>query len=78
MKLNDVDSRVLKALVNTRFEFMVGLGNIYLAKMQDPIKAQACIKSNIQPHLPETKITSIFIRNEVLTFNDTSLSDNLL
>ncbi|XP_054775795.1 glucan endo-1,3-beta-glucosidase 11 [Prosopis cineraria] len=78
VKLYDADPRVLRAFANTGVEFMVGLGNEYLSKMKDPNKAQAWIKSNVQPYLPATKITSIFVGNEVLTFNDTSLSDNLL
>ena len=57
---------------------MVGLGNEYLSRMKDPKQAQAWIKANLQPYLPATKITSIFVGNEVLTFNDTSLTSNLL
>ncbi|KAJ1404011.1 Glycoside hydrolase family 17 [Sesbania bispinosa] len=78
VKLYDADPRVLRAFANTGVEFMVGLGNEYLSKMKDPNKAQAWIKSNLQPYLPSTKITSIFVGNEVLTFNDTSLTSNLL
>ncbi|KAI4315580.1 hypothetical protein L6164_028375 [Bauhinia variegata] len=78
VKLYDADPRVLRAFANTGVEFMVGLGNEYLSKMQDPNKAQAWIKSNIQPYLPATNITCIFVGNEVLTFNDSSLTDNLL
>lgn len=57
---------------------MVGLGNEYLSKMKDTNKAQTWIKTNLQPYLPSTNITSIFVGNEVLTFNDTSLTSNLL
>ncbi|XP_028755961.1 glucan endo-1,3-beta-glucosidase 11 isoform X2 [Neltuma alba] len=78
VKLYDADPRVLRAFANTGVEFMVGLGNEYLSKMQDPKQAQAWIKSNVQPYLPDTKITCIFVGNEVLTFNDTSLSHSLL
>ncbi|KAG4187549.1 hypothetical protein ERO13_A08G109300v2 [Gossypium hirsutum] len=78
VKLYDADPRVLKAFANTDVEFMVGLGNEYLDKMRDPTNAQAWVKENVQPHLPATKITSIFVGNEVLTLNDTSLSDCLL
>lgn len=78
VKLYDADPKVLKAFANTGVEFMVGLGNEYLSKMRDPSKAQAWIKSNLQPYLPATKITSIFVGNEILTFNDTSLTSNLL
>ncbi|XP_015866199.2 glucan endo-1,3-beta-glucosidase 11 [Ziziphus jujuba] len=78
VKLYDADARVLKAFANTGVEFIVCLGNEYLSKMQDPAKAQAWVKSNVQQYLPATKISCIFVGNEVLTFNDTSLSDNLL
>lgn len=78
VKLYDADPRVLKAFANTGVEVMVGLGNEYLSRMKDPTKAQAWIKTNLQPYLPATKITSIFVGNEVLTFNDTSLTSNLL
>ncbi|KAK7391853.1 hypothetical protein VNO78_20276 [Psophocarpus tetragonolobus] len=78
VKLYDADPNVLKAFANTGVEVMVGLGNEYLTKMKDPKQAQAWIKANLQPYLPATKITSIFVGNEVLTFNDTSLTSNLL
>ncbi|XP_021300603.1 glucan endo-1,3-beta-glucosidase 11 isoform X1 [Herrania umbratica] len=78
VKLYDADPRVLSAFANTGVEFIVGLGNEYLDKMRDPAKAQAWVKQNVQVHLPATKITCIFVGNEVLTFNDTTLSDNLL
>ncbi|KAL2325259.1 hypothetical protein Fmac_024317 [Flemingia macrophylla] len=78
VKLYDADPRVLKAFANTGVELMVGLGNEYLARIRDPNKAQAWIKSNLQPYLPATKITSIFVGNEILTFNDTSLTSSLL
>lgn len=78
VKLYDADPRVLKAFANTGVEFVVGLGNENLQNMQDPTKAQAWVKQNVQPYLPATKITCITVGNEVLTFNDTSLSGNLL
>ncbi|KAI3828737.1 hypothetical protein L1987_02846 [Smallanthus sonchifolius] len=78
IKLYDADPKVLKAFANTGVEFIVGLGNEYLSKMTDPANAQAWVKSNVQAYLPATKITSIAVGNEVLTFNDTSLSGCLL
>ncbi|KAM1810910.1 hypothetical protein ACFX12_027600 [Malus domestica] len=41
-------------------------------------QAQSWVKSKVQAHLPATNITCIFVGNKVLTFNDTSLSNNLL
>uniref|UniRef100_A0A5B6ZIZ1 glucan endo-1,3-beta-D-glucosidase n=1 Tax=Davidia involucrata TaxID=16924 RepID=A0A5B6ZIZ1_DAVIN len=78
VKLYDADPRVLRAFADTGVEFIVGLGNDYLSKMRDPDKAQAWVKTNVQPYLPATKIICITVGNEVLTFNDTSLSDSLL
>ncbi|XP_010252096.1 PREDICTED: glucan endo-1,3-beta-glucosidase 11 [Nelumbo nucifera] len=78
VKLYDADPRVLRAFANSGVEFVVGLGNEYLAKMRDPEKAEAWVKTNVQPFLPATKITCITVGNEVLTFNDTSLTEYLL
>ncbi|OAY59745.1 glucan endo-1,3-beta-glucosidase 11 [Manihot esculenta] len=78
VKLYDADPRVLRAFANTGVEFVVGLGNEYLSKMRDPENARAWVQSNVQPHLPATKVTCITVGNEVLTFNDTSLTDHLL
>lgn len=46
--------------------------------MHDPKQALAWVKSNVQCFLPATKITCIAVGNEVLTFNDSTLSANLL
>ncbi|KAK3025171.1 hypothetical protein RJ639_043057 [Escallonia herrerae] len=78
VKLYDADPKVLRAFANTGVEFIVGLGNEFLSKMRDPNKAQDWVKTNVQAFLPATKITSIAVGNEVLTFNDTSLSGCLL
>ncbi|KAK6935627.1 Glycoside hydrolase family 17, partial [Dillenia turbinata] len=78
LKLYDADPRVLRAFASTGVEFIVGLGNEYLSKMRDPDRAEAWVKSNVQPFLPATKITCITIGNEVLTFNDSTLSQSLL
>ncbi|XP_042505750.1 glucan endo-1,3-beta-glucosidase 11 [Macadamia integrifolia] len=78
VKLYDADPRVLHAFANTSIEFVVAVGNQYLAKMRDPEKARSWVKTNVQPFLPATKITCITVGNEVLTLNDTSLTENLL
>ena len=78
VKLYDADPKVLKAFANTGVEFIVGLGNEYLSKMRDPQKALDWVTTNVKCHLPATKITAIAVGNEVLTFNDTSLSGCLL
>lgn len=78
LKLYDADPKVLKAFANTGVEFIISIGNECLSKIRDPKQAQAWVKSNVQAYLPATKITSIAVGNEVLTFNDTALSSNLL
>ncbi|GMH09605.1 hypothetical protein Nepgr_011446 [Nepenthes gracilis] len=78
VKLYDADPRVLKAFANTGVQFIVGLGNEYLAKMRVAKQAQDWVTTNVQAFLPATNITCIAIGNEVLTFNDTSLSGDLL
>ncbi|CAN4115553.1 unnamed protein product [Withania somnifera] len=78
VKLYDADPHVLKAFANTGVEFIVSLGNEYLSDMKDTGKAQDWVKTNVQAYLPGTKITCIAVGNEVLTYNDTSLSNNLL
>ncbi|OIW07196.1 hypothetical protein TanjilG_10169 [Lupinus angustifolius] len=78
VKLYDADPRVLKAFANTGVEIMVGLGNEFMSKMRDTKQAQIWISSNLQPYLPHTNITCIFVGNEVLTFNDTDLTSSLL
>ncbi|KAK6948020.1 Glycoside hydrolase family 17 [Dillenia turbinata] len=78
LKLYDADPLVLRAFANTGVEFIVGLGNEYLSEMREPDQAEAWVKSNVRPFLPATKITCITIGNEVLTFNDSSLSQSLL
>lgn len=78
VKLYDADPKVLKAFANTNVKFIIGIGNEYLSKLQDPAVAQSWVKSNVQSYLPATKITSIAVGNEVLTYNDTNLSGCLL
>ncbi|XP_051145058.1 glucan endo-1,3-beta-glucosidase 11-like [Andrographis paniculata] len=78
VKLYDADPRVLKAFANTGVEFIVGLGNEYLAKMRDPKQAMAWVKNNVQCYLPVTKIVCIAVGNEVLTLNDSALAANLV
>ncbi|KAI3822765.1 hypothetical protein L1987_10363 [Smallanthus sonchifolius] len=44
VKLYDADPNVLTAFANTNVEFIIGLGNEYLQKMQDPQQAQMWIQ----------------------------------
>lgn len=78
LKLYDADRHVLMAFANTGVEFVVGLGNEYLITMSDPKQALSWVKNNVQCYLPATKIACIAVGNEVLTFNDSTLSSHLL
>lgn len=78
VKLYDADSRVLRAFANTGVEFIVGLGNEYLSKMRDPEAAEEWVTTNVKEYLPATKISCITVGNEILTLNDTAMTQNLL
>lgn len=78
IKLYDADPTVLTAFSNSDVSFIVGLGNEYLQNMTDPIKAQNWISQHLSPHLPQTKITSITVGNEVFNSNDSQVMSFLL
>ncbi|XP_022752560.1 glucan endo-1,3-beta-glucosidase 14-like isoform X2 [Durio zibethinus] len=78
VKLYDADPNVLVAFSNTNVDFIIGLGNEYLQNMTDPIKAQNWVLQRVQPHLPQTRITSITVGNEVFKTNDHQLWSYLL
>uniref|UniRef100_A0A2P2JKS0 glucan endo-1,3-beta-D-glucosidase n=1 Tax=Rhizophora mucronata TaxID=61149 RepID=A0A2P2JKS0_RHIMU len=78
VKLYDADPNVLAAFSNSNVDFIIGLGNENLETMTHPVKAQNWIQQNVQPHLPQTKITCITVGNEVLSSNDTQLRSHLL
>ncbi|XP_010909020.1 glucan endo-1,3-beta-glucosidase 14 [Elaeis guineensis] len=78
VKLYDADSKVLSAFANSNIEFIIGIGNENILNMRDSTKAQAWLRQNVQPYLPQTKITCITVGNEVFSSNDTALMSNLL
>ncbi|KAL7595777.1 hypothetical protein Lser_V15G28787 [Lactuca serriola] len=78
VKLYDADPNVLTAFANTNIEFIIGLGNEYLQKMQDPQQAQIWIQQKVQPYISQTKITCITVGNEVLGGPDPQLPSYLL
>ncbi|KAL8158940.1 hypothetical protein V2J09_000477 [Rumex salicifolius] len=78
VKLYDANPSILKAFADSDVEFMVCIPNILLSKVKDPKQARDWVKRNVQPYLPATKITAIVVGNEVLTYNDTVLTENLL
>ena len=77
-KLYDANPQILSAFANTGIEFMVAIGNNLLSSMSDPQQALTWVKSNVQTYLPATKITGIMVGNEVLTLNNTELSNSLV
>lgn len=78
MKLYDADSRVLSSFANSNVEFIIAIGNENIVNMTDSSNAQAWIRQNVQPYLPQTKITCITVGNEVFSSKDTTLMSNLL
>ncbi|XP_021767942.1 glucan endo-1,3-beta-glucosidase 11-like [Chenopodium quinoa] len=78
VKLYDADPKVLKAFAKTGIEFTVTIGNDQLPQLaKNPKLALDWVKKNVQIYLPYTNITCILIGNEVLTFNDTTLTSSL-
>lgn len=77
VKLYDADPKVLSSFANSNVEFIIGLGNEYLSRMQDPQEAQLWIQQKVQPYLSQTKITCITVGNEILGGQD-SLSPQYL
>ena len=78
VKLFDADLNVLIAFSNSNIELIIGLGNEDIQKMTVPTEAENWIQQNVQPHIPQTKITCIAVGNEVFSSNDAQLMFNLL
>ncbi|XP_071701090.1 glucan endo-1,3-beta-glucosidase 14-like [Rutidosis leptorrhynchoides] len=77
VKLYDADPKVLISFANSNVEFIIGLRNEYLPRMQDPEEAQTWIQQNVQPYLSQTKITCITVGNEILEGQDSQLPQYL-
>ncbi|PWA41295.1 glycosyl hydrolase superfamily protein [Artemisia annua] len=78
VKLYDADPNVLTAFANTNVEFIIGLGNEYLQKMQNSEQAQIWIQQKVQPYISQTRITCITVGNEVLGGPDPTLAPFLV
>ena len=78
VKLYDADPAVLTAFQNSNIEFIVAIDNGLVSTMMDTSKARSWIEQNIKPYLPQTRITSITVGNEVFSGNDSQLMSNLL
>lgn len=77
VKLYDADPKVLTSFANSNVEFIIGLGNEYLQRVQDPQEAQIWIQQKVQPYLMQTRITCITVGNEILGGQDTTLAPYL-
>lgn len=77
VKLYDADPKVLSSFANSDVEFIIGLGNEYLERMQDPQEAQIWIQQKVQPYLSQTRITCITVGNEILGGQDVQLAPYL-
>ncbi|WVZ68070.1 hypothetical protein U9M48_017060 [Paspalum notatum var. saurae] len=79
VKLYDADPRVLTSFANTGVEFTIAVGNENLQTMaSSPAAARQWVATNVQPHIPATRITCVTVGNEVLSSNDTVLMSSLL
>ncbi|XP_020570763.1 glucan endo-1,3-beta-glucosidase 11-like [Phalaenopsis equestris] len=78
LKLYDTDPTVLRAFAGTDIEFIVGLPDQLVPKLRDPAAALSWVKSNLQTHIPRTKITAVTIGNEILSSNNTLLIQSLI
>ncbi|MQM04236.1 hypothetical protein Taro_037033, partial [Colocasia esculenta] len=78
VKIYDADPAVLRAFADTGVDFVVGLADECVAKVTDPDKALAWVKSNISPFVPRTRISAVTVGNEVLTGKNTALIRALL
>ncbi|XP_044962667.1 glucan endo-1,3-beta-glucosidase 14-like [Hordeum vulgare subsp. vulgare] len=76
VKLYDADPAVLTAFAGTGVEFIVSNGD--LLNMSDAGNARAWVAQNVQPFLPDTRITCVIMGNEVLSGTDTAAMQSLL
>ncbi|MQM22995.1 hypothetical protein Taro_056056 [Colocasia esculenta] len=78
VKIYHTDPAVLRAFADTSVDIVLGIAGEYVAKVTDPDKALAWVKSNIAPFIPGTRISSVTVGNEFLTSNNTALICALL
>ncbi|XP_073015445.1 glucan endo-1,3-beta-glucosidase 14-like isoform X1 [Primulina eburnea] len=79
IRIYDPDHGVLRAFKGSGIELIVGLPNEFLRDMSIGLDhAMAWVKENVEPFLPETRITGIAVGNEVLGGTDTELWEVLV
>ncbi|XP_051139779.1 glucan endo-1,3-beta-glucosidase 7-like [Andrographis paniculata] len=79
VRLYGTDPGVIKALANTGIEITVGVSNSDIPAMAaDPNAASNWIAGNVVPFHPASKIGLINVGNEVMSYNDRGLMQQLL
>ncbi|KAJ7537304.1 hypothetical protein O6H91_11G000200 [Diphasiastrum complanatum] len=79
VKIYDANAEFLQALANSGVSVMMMVPNELIQSIaSSPSQAQVWINSNVLPYLPNTKITTIMVGNEILTGADPTLIPQLL
>lgn len=79
VRLYGSDPAIIKALANTGIGIVIGTSNGDISALaSDPNFAKNWINSNVIPFYPASKIILITVGNEVMTFGDQGLKDQLL
>ena len=79
VRLYGSDPAIIKALANTGIGIVIGASNGDISALaSDPNFAKNWINSNVIPFYPASKIILITVGNEVMTFGDRPLMEQLL
>lgn len=79
VRLYGSDPAIIKALANTGIGIVIGASNGDISALAtDPNFAKNWINSNVIPFYPASKIILITVGNEVMTFGDRGLMEQLL
>ncbi|XP_028802988.1 glucan endo-1,3-beta-D-glucosidase [Neltuma alba] len=79
VRLYGTDPAIIKALAHTDIGIVIGSANSDIPSLaSDPSAAKSWIDSNVIPFYPASKIILITVGNEVLTFGDQNLQNQLL
>jgi len=79
VRLYGSDPAIIKALANTGIGIVIGASNGDISALaSDPNFARNWINSNVIPFYPASKIILITVGNEVMTFGDRGLMEQLL
>ncbi|KAK4274772.1 hypothetical protein QN277_017950 [Acacia crassicarpa] len=79
VRLYGTDPAIVKALAHTDIGIVIGTANSDIPSLaSEPGAAKSWIDSNVIPFYPASKIILITVGNEVLTFGDQNLQNQLL